>query len=156
MFDFTVDFSKSAFGCEEPLKLTKFWQDSSFDLEDILKVNFHDEVMDDPDKTTENLSIKGPFLFYLQSKEIPALIHLFGRVKSKVASINYVDKQGEGGGSPKGQRYYINLFSKIVNEGGGAKNTLNFINVVYGYPLSNRPSVTKNSPTPISRSVLLL
>ena len=82
VFDFTVDFSKSAFGCEEPLKLTKFWQDSSFDLQDILKVNFHDEVMDDPNKTTETLSIKGPFLFYLQSKEIPALIHLFGRVKS--------------------------------------------------------------------------
>ena len=37
----------------------------------------------------------------------------------KGASINYVDKQGRGRGSPKCQRYYIRLFSKFVNEGGG-------------------------------------
>ena len=52
------------------------------------------------------------------------------------ASINYVDKQGEGRGSPKCQHYYISLFSKYVNKGGrGAKNPHNSVNVVYGYPL---------------------
>ena len=46
------------------------------------------------------------------------------------ASINYGDKQGGGRGSPKCQRYYISLFSKLVN-----KNPQNSVNVVYGYPL---------------------
>ena len=34
------------------------------------------------------------------------------------ASIKYVDKQGGERGSPKCQRYYISLFSKLVKEGG--------------------------------------
>ena len=33
------------------------------------------------------------------------------------ASIKYVDKQGGERGSPKCQRYYISLFSKLVKEG---------------------------------------
>ena len=36
---------------------------------------------------------------------------------TKGASINYIDKQGGGGWSPKCQPYYISLFSKLVNEG---------------------------------------
>ena len=38
-------------------------------------------------------------------------------------------------GSPKFQRYYISLFSKLVNEG-GVKNTQNSVNVVYVCPLT--------------------
>ena len=34
---------------------------------------------------------------------------------------NYIDKQGGGRGLPKCQRYYISLFSKLVNKGGGVK-----------------------------------
>ena len=37
--------------------------------------------------------------------------------RTKGASINYIDKQGGGGWSPKCQPYYISLFSKLVNEG---------------------------------------
>ena len=40
-------------------------------------------------------------------------------VIGKGVSINYVDKEGGGRGSPKCQRYFIYLFSKFVNEGGG-------------------------------------
>ena len=61
-----------------------------------------------------------------------------GHYLYKGVSINYVDKQGgeRGEGSPKCQRYYINLFSELVNEGErGVKNSQNFVNVVYGCPL---------------------
>ena len=55
------------------------------------------------------------------------------------SSINYVDNQGGGKGSAKCQRYYMSLFSKLVNEAtkgrGGVKNPHNFVNVVYGCPL---------------------
>ena len=50
------------------------------------------------------------------------------------ASLNYVDKQGGGRGSPKCQRYYIRLFNKLVKE--GVKNTQTSVYVVYGYPQS--------------------
>ena len=48
-------------------------------------------------------------------------------------SINYVYKLRGGRGSPKCQRYYISLFSKLVN--GGGQNPQNSVNVVYGCPL---------------------
>ena len=57
-----MDFSQSAFECNEPLKVTKFWQDSSLDLQDILKVNFDtadadssDEVIEDPGQEDQEL-----------------------------------------------------------------------------------------------------
>ena len=54
------------------------------------------------------------------------------------ASINYVDKQRGGRGSPKCLRYNISLFSKLVNEmvRGGVKNPQNSVNIVYGCPLT--------------------
>ena len=49
------------------------------------------------------------------------------------ASINYVDKKGEGGGCPNvNNTTYTSLYSKLVNiEGEGAKNSGN---VVHGCP----------------------
>ena len=35
------------------------------------------------------------------------------------ASINNINKQGGGSGSPKCQQYYISLFNKLVNNGDG-------------------------------------
>ena len=59
-----------------------------------------------------------------------------GVVSCMGASINYIDKQGEGA---KCQQYYISLCSKFVNEGGGGvKNPQNFVNVVYGCPLMGK------------------
>ena len=53
----------------------------------------------------------------------------------KRASINYVDKPGEGRGSYKCQRYYKSLFSRLVNEGESeVKNVQNSVNVLYGGP----------------------
>lgn len=65
VFQEDVDFSQSAFECNEPLKVTKFWQDSSLDLQDILKVNFDtttdahdstDEVIEDPGQEDQELT----------------------------------------------------------------------------------------------------
>ena len=47
------------------------------------------------------------------------------------ASINYVEKQGRGRGSPKCQRYYISLFRKLVNVVYGCLLWFNLVNVNY-------------------------
>ena len=54
VFQEDVDFSQSAFECSEPLKVTKFWQDSSLDLQDILKVNFDTDAADSSDEVIED------------------------------------------------------------------------------------------------------
>ena len=50
-------------------------------------------------------------------------IHL-NYARKKGSPINYVDKQWGGRGSHKCQRYYISLFSKLVNKGGGVERDL--------------------------------
>ena len=51
----------------------------------------------------------------------------------------YTSLTTKGGELAKCQRYYMSLFSKLVNEAtkgrGGVKNPQNFVNVVYGCPL---------------------
>ena len=43
-------------------------------------------------------------------------------------------------GVAKCKRYYISLYSKLVNEGGGVKRVKNSVNVVvYGCPLKRTP-----------------
>ena len=58
-------------------------------------------------------------------------------ISCKGASMHCVDMQGGRRGSPKCQRYYISLFSKLVNEEGRGSKNLKFLStyVVYGCPL---------------------
>ena len=50
------------------------------------------------------------------------------------ASIKYVDKQGGERGSPKCQRYYISLFSKLVKEGEGGQKSSKFCQRILWMP----------------------
>ena len=55
--------------------------------------------------------------FIFKPWKIP--LFLSSKYKTLGASINYLNKQGGGRSwSPKCQRYYISLFSKLFNEGG--------------------------------------
>ena len=78
---------------------------------------------------------------------------LIGQILFKGTSINYVDKQGGGRGLPKYQRYYISLFSKLVNEGGGVKDPQNSVNVVYGCTLSQKRVEREASEASLSSSI---
>lgn len=78
IFEQDNDFPKFALGCDEPLKVTQFWQNSNFDLRNVLKANFPETKND----TGQMVAIiEGPILFYIRSSQgSPALIHVFGRV----------------------------------------------------------------------------
>ena len=54
------------------------------------------------------------------------LVYVVLQFAAMGASINYVDKQGGGKGSPECQWYYISLFSKLVNEGEGGQKFSKF------------------------------
>ena len=61
-----------------------------------------------------------------------------GYYRPQGAFRNYVDKQGGGRGSHKCQRYYINLFSKLVNEGGGGQKSSKFCQRSLWMPLMKK------------------
>ena len=66
------------------------------------------------------------FSFYISLNQKTIRVPL-----AKGTPVNHVDKRGGGRGSPKCQRYYISLFSKLVNEGEGVKKPRKSVNVVY-------------------------
>ena len=62
--------------------------------------------------------------------------HAYPKILIFKRGIHKLRWQARGrGGLAKCQRYYISLCSKLVNEGGGAKNPQNIVNVVYECPL---------------------
>lgn len=75
VFDRSEDFPLQTFGCSEALHVSKMWQDSKFDLQSVLKANFHEEFIGG-----QTFDIHPPFLFYIRSRAEPALIHLLGRI----------------------------------------------------------------------------